>query len=515
MTDRYDAIIVGAGHNGLVCATRLARAGKSVLVLEANETPGGAVATHEFAPGFRASTCAQFLYQLQPAVVEGLGLKLPESSPALATISLSPDGSHVRIDGENVVGVSADDRDEYRRFHAQTRRFARFLNRQFMRPPPRIGSGRRHDTVALARAAVELRRLGRRDMRDFLRLITASIHDDLEERFESALLSGAIALDAVLGTHSGPRSPGTLATLLHRYATGGACRLPAGGMGALSAALAETAVRAGVDLRLGTPVASVLVDNGRATGVVVADGNRYDSLTVISNVDPKTLVLELVGAEHFEAGFVKRIRNLRAAGNAARLHLALSRLPSVDGLDIGDLGQRLLIAGDPGRIEQAFNPAKYGEFSAAPVVEFCIPSLADSRLAPDGRHVLSATVQYAPAERRGGWDDEARAAFESAAIDTLETCLPGLSDAIEASELLLPLDIADRFGNHGGHWHHAELALDQFMFVRPVAGAAQCALPLDGLFICGAGAHPGGGVSGAAGWNAANVLLDRDKPGWR
>ena len=366
--------------------------------------------------------------------------------------------------------------------------------------------------MTLAQLGWDIRRLGKTEMREFLRLIGMNIHDEVVERFSSPLLKGALCLDAVLGTHLGPRSPNTILTYLYRQAGGhGRLALPAGGMGVITDELTHIARSAGVTIRTGMPVARIVVENGRVAGVEAANGERFDSYTVISNADPKRTILELVGARHFETGFARRAYHLRAAGNAAKLHLALDALPEIRGLSPQDLAQRLVIAPDEHYVERAFNPAKYGETSPEPVVEITFPSIGDDALAPAGKHVLSAVVQYAPYGLREGWNDATRGAFESTVIATIERYAPGLRSRIVASELLTPADIEKEFGNTGGHWHHAELRLDQFLFVRPLNGAAQYALPLDGLYLCGAGAHPGGGVSGAAGRNAARTILARDQ----
>ena len=233
---------------------------------------------------------------------------------------------------------------------------------------------------------------------------------------------------------------------------------------------------------------------------------------MVSNADPKKTVMELVGARHFETGFVRRIHHLRTRGNAAKLHLALQELPEFTGLATDDLGQRLVIAPDEHYVERAFNPAKYGEASPEPVIEITIPSLSDRSLAPEDKHVLSAVVQYAPYDLSSGWNEETRQSFEQSIVRRIARYSPGFESLISASELLTPADIETQFGITGGQWHHAELALDQFLFVRPVGGAAQYALPIDGLYLCGAGGHAGGGVSGASGRNAARRILRQEKP---
>ncbi len=514
MTERHDTIVVGAGHNGLVCATMLAKAGQNVVVLEAADQVGGAAVTREFADGFRVSGCAHLVTQLQPSVVRELGLDLEPSYAhrRLATIALSRDGRHLRIDGDTVSGVGEAEAMQYLAFCERMQRFAKLLNRQFLKPPPRLGSDDRSDLMALGKLGFDIRRLGKRDMRDLLRMIGMNIHDELQERFSHPLLKGAIGLDAVMGTQLGPRSPNTILTYLYRLAGGGGhARIPAAGMGSISGLLADAARKAGVTIRTGTPVARIVVDNGRVAGIETAAGEQLESFRVVSNADPKRTVLKLLGARHVEAGFARRIDRLRAEGNAAKLHLALDGLPSVDGLRDEDLGERLLIAPDEHYVERAFNPAKYGEFSPEPVFEITFPSVHDVSLAPLGQHVMSAVFQYAPYSLRAGWGPESKAALLETAMATLNRYLPDLDRRVAATELLTPADIEREFRITGGHWHHVELSLDQFLFVRPVSGAAQYAMPLDGLYLCGAGTHPGGGVSGAPGRNAANEILRRAK----
>lgn len=512
MTDHYDAIVVGAGHNGLVCAALLARAGKRVLVLEANEQVGGAAVTREFADGYSVSACAHLLYQLQPDVRKDLKISTRLASEDMATIALGEDGRHLRLRGKAADGVDEHDAGQYRRFRKRMTRFADLLRKYLNKPPPRLGTRSFKDIFTLGQLGLDLRMLGKDEMREFLRLIGMNIHDEVTERFQNPLLRGAISLDAVLGTHLGPRSPNTIMTYLYRLAGDhGRCGVPAGGMGTVSNELAHAARGEGVTVRTATPVKRIVVENGRVTGVETDSGDRFESFMVISNVDPRQTVLKLVGAQHVEAGFTRRIHHLRAKGNAAKLHLALDGLPSFAGLSTDDYSQRIVIAPDENYVERAFNPAKYGESSPQPVVEMTFPSVLDETLAPTGKHVMSAVVQYAPYDLRAGWSDDSKAAFQNVIVDTIAAYAPDIADRITASELLTPADIEREFHISGGHWHHAELTLDQFMFVRPVSSAAQYRMPLDGLYLCGAGTHPGGGVSGAAGRNAARSILSREK----
>jgi phytoene dehydrogenase-like protein len=299
-------------------------------------------------------------------------------------------------------------------------------------------------------------------------------------------------------------------TLLYRLAAGGGAAAslaqPVGGLGALTEALAQAAASAGAELRFSAPVARVIVTDDSAAGVVLESGERLEAGCVVSSADPRTTFLRLLGAEHLDAGFVRRVAHLRTMGMTAKLHLALERMPQFTALADAAPEGRLVLAPSLAAVERAFNDAKYGKFSAAPLLEVLVPTTVDPGLAPPGRHVLSAVVQYAPYRIAGGWEGQ-REQFLDTILQTLEAHAPGLRDSVRAAELLTPQDIETQFRISGGNWHHVELALDQFFMVRPLAGAAQYRAPVRGLFLCGAGCHPGGGVMGVAGRNAARQIL--------
>ena len=518
MTDRYDALIIGVGHNGLVCAAYLAKGGQKVLVLERSEQVGGAAITREFAPGFKVSACAHILHMLQPKIVRELKLKthgLNLNGPPIETISLAADGNKLTICRYNIEGAEISDTDKvaYTRFIKRMERHARALAPQLLKTPLRLANAGFGNVIKLAGMGWDIRfGLGKKRMRDFLRIIGMNIHDLLDEVFESEALKGALALDAVLGTAMEPRMPGTVVTYLYLLAGGlkSIPILPMGGMGSVTVALADAATSFGAEIRTAALVESVLLEGGCAVGVVFAGGEEVRAPTIISNADPKTTFLKLVGARNLEAGLAHRISNLRTSGRAAKLHMALNSLPDFTGLEQDALGNRLVIAPSRKYLEHAFNHSKYGEFSAAPAMEITIPSLADPSLAPAGKHVLSAIVQYAPYDLKGGWDAQ-KDTFVERVVDVISAYAPDFRDKITTVECLTPVDIEREFGMTGGHWHHGELAIDQMFMMRPTYGTAQYRTPIDGLYLCGAGAHPGGFVMGAAGHNAAQAIIAGDK----
>jgi phytoene dehydrogenase-like protein len=434
------------------------------------------------------------------------------AAQGMPTTALVPGGARLSLGAEEAgPGLSPEDAQAYSVYMARMRRFAAALVPMFSSAPPRLGTAGWADKLALLRIGWQIRKLGRRDMRELLRIGGMNVYDLLEENFDSPALKGALGFDAVLGANFGPRSPGTVLTLLYRLAAESAAGVsglsqPKGGMGALCEALARAASAAGAAIRCNAPVASIRVDGDRAAGVVLGSGEQIDARCVISSADPKTTFLHLLGPRHLDTGFVRRVNHIRSRGLAAKLHLALNRAPAFGGVSEAALRGRLLIAPSLQHIEHAYNHAKYGEFSAAPVMEITVPSSNDAALAPAGQHVLSAIVQYAPYALKEGWPG-GRQRFMDTTLDALERSAPGLRSSIVGAELLTPADMEREFRINGGHWHHGDLAFDQFLMVRPVPGAAQYRTPLDALFLCGAGCHPGGGVMGLAGRNAAHQVL--------
>lgn len=514
-----DTIVIGGGHNGLVAAALLGKAGRKVLVLEAADAVGGAARTEEFAPGFRVSSVAHVLNRLHPDMVRELDLAkhgLSLDGAGAPSVALAEGGPPLVLHGaygERLEGASAAEAEAWAGLRAQLLRYAGILKPFLSRKAPDLSGMSMGETAALARTGLALRRLGREDMRDFLRMLLMNVTDVLDEHLTDPRLRGLLAFDAVLGSHLGPRSPTSLLGLYYRLAgevggNPGAQILPKGGMGAVVAAMEKAATTAGVSIRTGASVARILVEKGRAAGVVLASGEEIRATTILSAINPRTTLLDLVGPRDIDTGLVRKLSHIRMKGDAAKLHLALDRLPDFGGLAPELLAGRLVIAPSDLAVENAFNPSKYGEFSPEPVMEITLPSLADPSLAPQGGHVLSAVVQYAPYALKEGWAT-GKPKLLAAIMARLEAHAPGIGASVRHSELLTPADIETRYRMPGGHWHHGELQADQMLMSRPVAGMAGYDTPVDGLYLCGAGSHPGGGVSGAPGLNAARVVLAR------
>lgn len=476
-----DAIILGAGVNGLACARRLQQAGLSVLVLEAASGPGGGARVVEFHPGFRAPALAHATMGLDPRLARLVPVAL---HPPMVTIA----------NGLRVVAGQAEGPDTvaWSRLHTRLTRFAHVLAP--FRRMAALNPGGGNDRLALVRRGLALKLLGRGELRELMRLILINVHDVAEDELTDDRLRGLLAFDATLGAWAGPRSPNTLILYLDRLARGPSPLVPVGGMGALVAALST-----GLSIRCNTRVARVLVEGERAVGVALDNGEEIRATRVISALNTRTTLQDLVGARHLDTGLYRRAGHIRMRGGAARLLLALRGLPDLD-----NPAARHVLAPSSRAVDSAFDPAKYGQVPQHPVLEFILPSVLDPALAPPGAHVLSATVQFAPHSPRD--PDAARAQMLENTLKVLEVHIPGLRAEILHARMLIPSDIYTLYGLPD--WHHGELAVEQMLFNRPLYGLHRHATPIEGLWLASAGSHPGGGIEGAAGWNAAEALLE-------
>jgi len=513
MTERVDAIVIGAGHNGLVCGAYLARAGLKVLFLEARDTVGGMTSTCNIDDDHRIPGLAHLSFPVCPGIRKELKLDDFGYSPgkAVNTIALDESGRHLSIGQQIVSAPGLGDRDvsAYVQFKKEFLDCAKALRPLFESKPPRLKDMDFADKLTLAKLGWNIRvGLGRESMYEFLRVAAMNMYDVLEEVFDDERLKGALAADAVLGHHMGPRSPGTVLTWIARLygELNGPLSVVCGGPSQLGHALLQSAEASGATVRLRARVKKILLEKGRASGVEMEDGEIVQARLIVSNADPRSTFLDLIGAPELDAMFARRVSQIRGAGDVAKLHLALSGTPEFTGLSASDIENRLLIAPSANYVEHAFNHAKYDQYSTDPILEITVPSLHNDTLAPRGHHVMSVTIMYAPYCVAGGWQEQ-KATFEDQVIAQIGRYAPGLESLIVNHDLLTPQDIEHKYHVRQGHWHHGEMTLHQSFMMRPVHGAAQYDTPVDGLYLCGAGAHPGGGLTGLPGRNAAKRIL--------
>jgi phytoene dehydrogenase-like protein len=508
----YDSIIIGAGHNGLVCAAYLARAGQRVLVLEAGSSPGGLAADREFHPGFHAPV-AHTISHFSDRVAGDLDLTRHGFGPASQSLPLIGMGENAQVVVDDTVsGISDSDAAALGEFQALLHKFASALEPFWAQTLPRIGSQSFGDIWTFAKMGLGLRRMGRKDMGEFLRIAALPMRDLVDEYFESDALKAMLCWDGLIGSKMAPRSPNSaVLALLYRMAGNAAGRhiVPAGGVAGLVAALVKAAESGGAEIRMNAPAGRILVradsDGLQATGVRLADGEVVEAARIISAADPRRTFLDLVGVEYLDIGFTNRIRRIRGDGYVGKLHLALDGAPTFAGLD--DPGGRMILASSVDEIELCYDDAKYGDIPDNPVMEVVVPSVHDGSLAPTGNHVLSAHVMYLPCHPKTGWTEEARNRAKTSALARLEKVSPGIADQVIHAEFLSPADLESEYHVAGGHWHHGDFAMDQMLMMRPTYEAAQHATPIPGLFLCSAGCHPGGDVTGMPGHNAAKEIL--------
>jgi len=521
---RYDAIIIGGGHNGLTAAAYLARAGRKVLVLERRHVLGGAAVTEEVFPGFRFSVCSYVVSLLRPEIIRDLDLPRHglEILPLDGTFTPMANGNylwrvndHARTRREIArhSRLDAEAYDEYGKAMVEMARFVKpILN---MTPPDPLSLNPR-DLGKLLFLGKRFRSLAVADRRNQLQLMTMSAVDFLDQWFETDVLKATMSASGIIGTFLGVRSPGTAYVLLHHYMgeIDGAFRswgFSRGGPGAISNAIASAALEAGAEIRTKATVARIRSRNGTANGVVLDNGDEIDAALVLSSVDPRLTFLKLMDARDLPGDFVEDIRRFKFRGSSGKVNLALDTLPTFTSLPGAGAHLRGAISISPSvdHMERAYDQAKYGAFSTRPYIDMVIPTLTDPSVAPAGKHILSCFVQYAPYALANGTWDEQREAFGDAVIDTLAEHAPNIRDIILHRQVLTPLDIERDFGLSEGNIFQGELTLEQLFFLRPAPAWAQYTTPIRNLWMCGSGAHPGGGIMGAPGRNAALKVLGR------
>jgi phytoene desaturase len=516
----YDALIIGAGHNGLVAAAYLAKAGRHVLVLERREALGGAATTEENFSGFKFNTGAHDAGLFSQKIIRELDLKkhgLEFIESPVAVFAPQPDGASLtlwRDQQKNLAEIAKFSRADAEKFPAFMRlvsKLTEVLNSIMLLTPPSVTQNSFDELLAWAGAGLKLKRAGKREMMEFLRILPMTVTEFLNEWFESEALKAVLGSVGVTGSMLGPQASGTAFVMLYHYlgaANGGfrSSRFVKGGIGQLSAALANAARKFGAEIRAGAEVAQIKLKDDQATGVVLKSGEEISARAVVSNADPRRTFFHLLGAPNLGPTFVRRVRNIRYRGTTAKVNLALNGLPNFKNAE-AHLSGHIIICPTLEYLERAYDDAKYGRYSQQPYLDIVIPSVLDASLAPAGQHVMSITMQYAPYKlREGNWDEQHEKLGDHI-INTLAAYAPNIKEIILHRQVITPLDWERDYGLTEGGEFHGQMGLDQMLFMRPVAGYGQYRTPIENLYLCGAGTHPGGGVTGAPGHNAAREIL--------
>ena len=522
MSAQPDIVIIGGGHNGLVTAFYLAKAGFKPLVLERNAQVGGAAVSDEFHPGFRCSTLAHTTGPIRPDIVRDLELEkhgLTRITPEACVTALSPDGQALTLyqdtarSAQQVASFSQKDAAKYPEFQRSLDKISRVIAEALATTPPDIDHPSGGDLWSILKTGRAIRNLGKKDMFRLLRWGPMAVADLTAEYFETELLRAVVAARGVFGTFLGPWSAGSALVLLIRAAgdphPAGSTSFAAGGMGRVTQAMASSVKAAGGEIRTSIEVSEIRVNHGQATGVLLSTGEEIQARAVISNADPKRTLLKLTDSRHLSPDFVQKLQHYRGNGTVAKVNLALSGLPKFSALKNGDtsaLSGRIHIGNEIDYLERAFDECKYGDFSRQPYLEATIPSLTDPTLAPQGKHVMSVYMQYAPYNLKGDWEEQ-RKELGQTVVKTLAQYAPNLPELLLTHQIITPRDLEEVYGMTGGQIFHGELALDQFFTMRPLLDWARYRTPIEKLYLCGSGTHPGAGLTGGSGRNAAREIL--------
>jgi phytoene dehydrogenase-like protein len=528
MGQHYDVIVIGGGHNGLVNAAYLAKAGKKVVVLERRHVLGGAAVTEEIIPGFLFSECSYVVSLLRPEIIRELDLPRHglEILPLDGTFSPMPSGDYLWRVNDHAKSIrdirrhSRLDAEAYDEFSKMMTPMCRFVKPLLSMIPPDPTTLNPRDLKQLHFLLQRFRELSSDERYTLVQLMTMSSADFLDQWFETDVLKATMSASGIIGTFLGIRSPGTAYVLLHHYMgeIDGAFRswgFSRGGTGAISNAIAEAAREAGVEIRTKAPVGKILVKNGRAAGVVLQSGEELSASVVSSSVDPHLTFEKFLDPSELPGDFLEGVRRYKFRGSSGKVNLALDALPNFKCFPGSGAHLRGAISISPSMeyMERAYDDAKYGHFSRKPYIDMVIPSLTDPSVAPPGKHVLSCFVQYAPYKlAQGTWDDQ-KQAFGDNVINTIAEYAPNIKDIIVGRQVLTPLDLEREFGLTQGNIFQGELSLEQLFFLRPVAGWAYYRTPIHNLYMCGSATHPGGGIMGANGRIASQVILKEWKGG--
>lgn len=521
-SNQYDATIIGGGHNGLVAAAYLARAGRKVVVLERRHIVGGATITEEIIPGFKFTEFSYVVSLLRPEIIRDLelpkhGLKI---LPLPSTVTPMENGDYLAawddhdLTRREIYRHSPKDAEAYDEYARVMARMAKAIKPILSIIPPDPSSLHPKDLFGLLKLGKLAYEMSEKDLYGLAKLMTQSAGDMLDEWFETDALKGTKSASGIIGTFLGPRSPGTAYVLLHHYMgeIDGAFRawgFSKGGTGGIAEAIASSARALGAEIRVNSTVKQVIVKNGRAVGVALENGDEIHAKAVLSSADPIVTFLKLVESKHLPDDLIRSIQSFRTRGSSGKVNIALSELPQFTALPDEPALYRGAASISPSidYIERAYDDAKYGRFAKEPYIDMIFPSMIDPDMAPPGTHVMSCFVQYAPYDIEGGWDDAKREAFGETVISTIEKYAPNIRRAIIGKQVITPKDIENIAGITGGNIFHGELLLHQLFFFRPAPQWSNFRTPLRGYYLAGSGAHPGGGIMGAPGMLAAKEVL--------
>ena len=519
--DRFDIIVIGGGINSLVTASLLGKAGKKVIVIEARDKIGGLASTEEFAPGFRCNMINDTVKWIDPRVMKDLNLEangLAILQPDVVRVALSESGENIsfnrdpKLTAASIANFSQKDANSWQAFIEYIEKLAQFLERLYQLTPPELPNIGLSEILPMRSMLGPVFKHGTRGLVDLMRVAPMMMPELVDEWFENELVRSAISMAGINHLSFGPFAAGTGYNLLHQHVHGKGVfhntQFVKGGTGELAKVLASVAESNNVEIRTGSKVKSIEVENGRCSGISLTDGELIQADQVVSGLDPENTFMNLVGTSNLNPNFHTQLNNIRYRGSTARVHFALNKLPEINGILQDQMKTVFSVGPSIEYQERASDSVKYGTIAENPTIEFTIPSLINHEFAPGGKRVLSATVQYAPYHLRDQvWSSKLNEQLKNNVVRVLDNYIPDFSSLIETTSVLSPKDLENEFGLTEGNLNHGEMTLDQFFFMRPTMSTAQYKSPIENLYLCGPGTHPGGGLHGTNGFNSAREIL--------